>query len=77
MKSTKDSNKTRCKAWVGWIAAVPEDRLFLEKLGVQINGPYDDFEKHFNVYMSEDTFSRLDPYWGRFVWSLKEYATDN
>lgn len=63
----------RTKILVGWIAALPDDRLFLEKLGVQIVGPYDDNEKHFSVQVSDDVLHRLDEHWGRFYWSLREW----
>lgn len=70
MTSTKVSKP---KTLVGWIAALPEDRQFLEKLGVDVVGPYDEHEKHYNVQLAEEVLDRLDPYWGKFYWSLKEW----
>jgi len=68
---TKPKDKLSSKIFSGWIAALPDDRLFLEKLGVQIVGPYDDHEKHYTVQLSQDTFKRLEEHWGRFYWGLQ------
>lgn len=64
--------------WVGWLAAAPGtiagggDAEHLRSLGIDVPKTgveleYDDFY----VEMDEATFERLDPHWGRYVWTLE------
>ena len=54
----------------GWICGKPEDKEFLESLGIEV-GPYDEAQKQFvDCKVSEEALSKLDSHWGRFIWYL-------
>lgn len=57
--------------WVGWILCEPADRTFLETLGVVGDYSRGIFN---NCRIPHDVFEKLDPHWGRFVWSLEQVA---
>lgn len=55
-----------------WILAPPEERGFLEGLGVQVGG-YDNAHGAFDgCIISEEAIQKLNPYWGRFYWGPEE-----
>jgi len=64
--------------WFGWIIATKDMRYFLQSIGVDVFGAeaYPTGARFFtnswllDVRMSEETFERLDNYWGVLVWHL-------
>jgi len=45
------------------------EKAFLESLGVVVHGEV--YEGECSVEMTDEVFSKLEPFWGQFVWDLK------
>ena len=59
--------------WKGsiWIGS-QEDFDFLKGLGVDWLDPVD-IDGECTVEMSEEVFKKVEPHWGRFVWTLTPF----
>ena len=63
---------------IGWIAAHKKDEQFLIDLGIKLGERKELSNKKIktvifdNCIMSKGVMEKLDKYWGRFVWGLRE-----
>lgn len=59
----------------GWIVGDRSDEAFLRELGVTLLGEFESEvdSVDWDCEMLDETFAKLAPYWGRFLWGLDRF----